>query len=582
MLQKKQTTVAAVNPCSTMESGNHSKNGASLKSLMSRRNLLVVMTILCFGVFMGACKDGGNDDDNTPLSAPTGVTAVQVEEGIKVSWNSVKEAVEYELYVTCNNSKVDGYRVYDCSTVFKPKTDGEYSFQVRACNYDESSDWSYKVSCDYTDPNVLRTPTGLTAIQVKDSIRVSWNPVKVAENYLLHVSDDKNWSKNYTCYGPGISFYNLINGAKYTFQVKACRGYESTDWSEPVSCVYSAPSGGTATGLYMGIVGFNEELNEKGISLLTDYKNTYNTNKFTSFIYDLEMKPATSLYYAVDNAIKRLENAVLPEDLVNVSIVTFTDGLDNASIALNTAYTSRDAYRDDVQKRIINTRIKTKEINAYSVGIRGKDITDYDAFRKGLVAMASHDSSVYELVNMSEVDETFRELANRLYSENESLIVNLKMTTGIEDGTKIRFTFDDVTEAVNSEVYIEGIFKRIGTTAVMLENVEYHGVKSSVGTTITGNVSDLVYATFSFKDFVIEKSLIIDLKEDTQKWEYISTTNKWQVDSEFGKEGDVETAVDKKSAAIVLVLDCTSSLGSDGFNRMKEAATNFIEILTNK
>lgn len=142
------------------------------------------MTILCFGVFMGACKDGGNDDDNTPLSAPTGVTAVQVEEGIKVSWNSVKEAVEYELYVTCNNSKVDGYRVYDCSTVFKPKTDGEYSFQVRACNYDESSDWSYKVSCDYTDPNVLRTPTGLTAIQVKDSIRVSWNPVKVAENYL--------------------------------------------------------------------------------------------------------------------------------------------------------------------------------------------------------------------------------------------------------------------------------------------------------------------------------------------------------------------------------------------------------------
>ena len=156
------------------------------------------------------------------------------------------------------------------------------------------------------------------------------------------------------------------------------------------------------------------------------------------------------------------------------------------------------------------------------------------------------------------------------------------MTTGIEDGTKIRFTFDDVTEAVNSEVYIEGIFKRIGTTAVMLENVEYHGVKSSVGTTITGNVSDLVYATFSFKDFVIEKSLIIDLKEDTQKWEYISTTNKWQVDSEFGKEGDVETAVDKKSAAIVLVLDCTSSLGSDGFNRMKEAATNFIEILTNK
>ncbi len=579
MLQKKQTTVAAVNPCSTMESGNHSKNGASPKSLMSRKNLLTILTILFWGVFMGACKDGGDDDNNVPLSAPTGVTAVQVEEGIKVSWNSVKEAVEYELYVTYNNSKIDGYKVYDCSTVFKPNTDGEYSFRVRACNYYESSDWSYKVSCDYIDPNVLRTPTGLTAIQVKDSIRVSWNPVTVAENYVLYVSDNKNWSKNYTCNDPGIGFYNLINGAKYTFQVKACRGYESTDWSDPVSCVYSAPSGGTATGLYMGIVGFNEELNEKGISLLTDYKNTYNTNKFTSFIYNLKMKPATSLYYAVDNAIKRLENAVLPEDLVNVSIVTFTDGLDNASIDLNTEYNSRDAYRDAVKKRIADTKIKNLPINAYSIGIRGGDVNDVEAFRAGLISMASNAENAKEVANMNEVNKTFREIADSLYNESKSQTIKLKITGGYDDGTKIRFTLDNVTDAAQSEFYIEGTYKRNGT-ARTLQDIVYHGVRSSSGTTIAGNVSG-VYVTFSFENFMVETTTAMYL-EDTQQWEYVSSTDQWQRNSEFGQVGDIETVVDKKSAVIVLVLDCTTSLGSSDFVEMKEAATNFIEILTNK
>lgn len=579
MLQKKQTTAATANSCGAMESGNHLKNGVCLKNLMSKRNLLTIVTILFWGVFMGACKDGGDDDSNTPLSAPTGVTAVQVEEGIKVSWNSVKEAVEYELYVTCNNSKVDGYRVYDCSTVFKPKTDGEYFFQVRACNYDESSDWSYKVSCDYTDPNVLRTPTGLTAIQVKDSIRVSWNPVTVAENYVLYVSDNKNWSKNYTCNGPGTSFYNLINGTKYTFQVKACRGYESTDWSDPVSCVYSAPSGGTATGLYMGIVGFNEELNEKGISLLTDYKNTYNTNKFTSFIYNLEMKPATSLYYAVDNAIKRLENAVLPEDLVNVSIVTFTDGLDNASIDLNTEYSSRDAYRDAVKKRIADTKIKNLPINAYSIGIRGGDVNDVEAFRAGLISMASSADNAKEVANMNEVNKTFSEIAGSLYNESESQTIKLKITGGYDDGTKIRFTLDNVTDAAQSEFYIEGTYKRNGT-ARTLQDVVYHGVRSSSGTTVVGSVSG-VYVTFSFENFMVETTTTMYLK-DIQQWEYVPSTDQWQRNSEFGQAGDIETVVDKKSAVIVLVLDCTTSLGSGDFAEMKEAATNFIEILTNK
>ena len=35
--------------------------------------------------------------------------------------------------------------------------------------------------------------------------------------------------------------------------------------------------------------------------------------------------------------------------------------------------------------------------------------------------------------------------------------------------------------------------------------------------------------------------------------------------------GDIETIVDKKSAVIMLVLDCTTSLGDSDFGQMKDA-----------
>ena len=291
------------------------------------------------------------------------------------------------------------------------------------------------------------------------------------------------------------------------------------------------------------------------------------------------MKSATCLYYAVDNAVKRLEIAELPDDLENVSIITFTDGLDNTSIELNTAYNSRDAYRDAVKKRIDNTKIKDLPINAYSIGVQGSDVKDTNAFNAGLVAITSKEEYAKKVANMDEVYATFSEIASSLYNENQSKIVKLKITGGYDDGTKIRFTWDNVKDAANSEYYIEGTYKRNGTTRT-LENVVYHGVNSSSGLTVTGDVSG-VYVTFTFKDFTQPWMLeYLHPNSKIQQWEYASSTAQWQRNSEFGETGDVETIIDKKSAVIMLVLDCTTSLGSNDFKQMKEAATNFIKIVT--
>jgi len=333
------------------------------------------------------------------------------------------------------------------------------------------------------------------------------------------------------------------------------------------------PGGGTETGLYMGIIGFNENITPKTIGLL----NNSNKGEFQSFVNGLTTKSATGLYYAVDNAITMLQKSTKPDDLVSVSLVTFTDGLDNFSIELNKDYNSRDAYRDAVNNRIKSSGLKN--FSAYSIGVKGGDVVDTEAFEAGLKALASNKDNVYQVKNMDEVNYTFGMIASSLYNESKTQSIKLRITGGYDDGTKIRFTFDNVTDAAASNFYIEGTYKRNGD-ARSLQNVDYKGLKSSSGTTITGELSS-GYVTFTFKDVMANSGSTIDTK-DVQQWEYVASQSRWQRNSEFGQSGDTETIVDKKSAVVMLVLDCTTSLdagGANGSKEMKAAANNFIEVL---
>ena len=83
----------------------------------------------------------------------------------------------------------------------------------------------------------------------------------------------------------------------------------------------------TTEGVYLGVIGFNESLFQKPISLLSsDTKEA-----FKSFIDDLAVDKGTGLYYADYTALKKLKSYAEPPQLKNVALVTFTDGLDNVS-----------------------------------------------------------------------------------------------------------------------------------------------------------------------------------------------------------------------------------------------------------
>ena len=100
-------------------------------------------------------------------------------------------------------------------------------------------------------------------------------------------------------------------------------------------------------GLYLGIIGFNQELYTMPLGLL----NQETKHNFENFVDGLTMQNGTILYHAVITGLNSLANAKIPENLINVSVVTFTDGLDQGSYVLSNNYNSGAEYLAAVNLR---------------------------------------------------------------------------------------------------------------------------------------------------------------------------------------------------------------------------------------
>lgn len=326
-------------------------------------------------------------------------------------------------------------------------------------------------------------------------------------------------------------------------------------------------------GLYLGIVGFNSELYTMPLGLL----NQETKHNFEDFVDGLAMQNGTILYHAVNTGINSLSNAKIPENLINVSIVTFTDGLDQGSYVLSeNNYNSGAEYLAAVNTKINNELIGGTNISAYSIGVRGSDVSDFESFSNNLKKLSSDPvHNVFEVSNMSEASEKFAQIAQQLYNQSTFYNVTLKMPAQ-EPNTKIRFTFDNVSEANASQCYIEGTYIRNNGKG-QLTNIQYVGLESITGITVTAS-SEGIFDVFSFQN-------LTDLDGNqmstdyVKQWNWLEASSQWQYNSEFTPSGNTEVVNEYKSAMIMLVLDCSSSLGND-FTNMKTAANSFIETLS--
>ena len=334
--------------------------------------------------------------------------------------------------------------------------------------------------------------------------------------------------------------------------------------------------GGTAEGMYVGIIGFNDVLKTMPIGLL----NSSTEGGFTSFIGSLTMDDNTALYHATNTALDWLQSATLPTDLINVSLLTFTDGLDNASLMLNGNYDTQAEFLDAVNGRIMNDRVQGKSINAYSIGLKGNNVTDEEDFRQKLRKLASSNDNFYLADNMDLVMQRFKEIANQLYNEITIVNTNVKIPGGYDNNTTLRLTFDNVSNANSSTCYIQAVFSREDGKG-KLSNINYYGLQSTTGDGTFSSSQEGASYWYTFSDLKTSGADAQPMSnlENMRLWIFNSSTAGWRPEDEFTPSNYTNVSVTQKSAVAVLVLDCTTSLGETDFGKIKDAAMEFITTL---
>lgn len=335
----------------------------------------------------------------------------------------------------------------------------------------------------------------------------------------------------------------------------------------------------SASGLYVAITGFNDQLTKYRSS--SSYKNFYSIKDSYSDLYNfcssLKTNDGTVLYYAVENAIDILSGAEFPSDLTNVSLITFTDGLDQGSSAYNPSYGSASEYLNALNKRLKSVKVGGLPINAYTIGLKGNDVRDDAQFQQNIEKLATTPSNAMLVTNINEVNAKFQELAASLYSESASQALTLTIPKPYNN-TKIRFTFDvgKNGDAAASEYYIEGTYN---DNDGALTGITYKGVTSSSGSKVMAKSAGVINIAFSFNKLEFKNGFEMTTS-NIRQWELIPNTGQWQINSEFNPDKSVDKTVEQKSAAVMLLLDCSSSLGND-FSSVKNAAQNFLKTLNN-
>jgi hypothetical protein len=347
-------------------------------------------------------------------------------------------------------------------------------------------------------------------------------------------------------------------------------------------------------GVYIGIISFAPDAEDitGGAPILLDDEGHDNLMSILDDKYKRSSYQGTSIYYAIHLALANLSTneSMYPENLETVSIMTFTDGLDNGSTSPilspiegeSFAGKVTDEYLGYVKTQIINRRIMDMKINAYSAGVRGNDVSDVSLFRSTLVSLASKSEYAIELEDFSTLEQEFSDIASSL-AETAIDTTFVVATPAVSTGTKIRMTFDVLKEqndsdaGLNSSRYVEGDVV-YSDNVFTLTNVVYGGdIGSSAVSPIEGEINgyEINFTFPGFKGYDAEKDTV-------KQWLMVSGSRMWQVNSEYRLEDSSTQKSIKRSGVIYLVLDCSTSLKDDDVEAVRDAAKQFITTIYNK
>ena len=487
---------------------------------------------------------------------------------------SVESSFADDLFITIARSKGVKMEFYNvCGGVkFCVSQNGIESVTFRG-NNNEQIAGKVRVAFDENDkPKVTEIIEGQTEITVMAPNNGEFIPGEFYYIITLPTSFDYGFTMTFNKADNTCIVYNRTSGVainRSRFGV-----LRNIDTNEAIPKDESTTTiNNSESGFYLGIIGFNEDLHHYPITPLT----SDNVASMHTFINGLYTNEGTLLYYAVDNSIDILQKATYPANLSDIAIVTFTDGLDIGSLDMSDYYLTDNEYINAINNRLTNETVSNHSISAYSIGILGNDVKNENKFRQNLNNIATSSSNVFEVANMSEVNEKFSEIADQL-SETKYVQQFEFEISSPSNGELCRFTFDNTNSATASQQYIEGKFVRPESDRSLrtLTDLKYVGLTSTTQSPVIGvkNESNNKYI-YTFEGIQSLDGEIVPTN-NVQHW--YTSDGIWELNSEFFYPGTTDISKVKRSAAILLNIDCSSSLGTD-FASLQNHAKSFISQL---
>ncbi len=265
------------------------------------------------------------------LQAPTNINATDgtYTDKIQVSWDSVTDATEYEVYRSSTSGGVDQTLIGNVTgTTYddNPQNTSTYYYSVKAIDAYGESDMSSTDSGNMMSA-FASTPDGLTASQggYRDKIIVSWNSLTGADGYQVYRSTTIDGIYSMIGNTTGTSYDDTDypgNTSTYYYKINAYKSNGYSDFSSVVSgyrMELSAPINLTASdGLYRDRV----EISWGGVPEATEYevfRATSSTGSYSSVgntttnSFD-DMPPDTNTYYY---KVKSIDQYGISDDYSN-------------------------------------------------------------------------------------------------------------------------------------------------------------------------------------------------------------------------------------------------------------------------
>jgi len=168
-----------------------------------------------------------------PMLPPFNVKAIVTGNSVSITWDAVTGAEKYSIVLFNTQTYIPLFYESSTTSIVVPNLayGTEYSYSVCAVRGDRqtcSDDLYFTTQAGAA----LTVPTNVNATATEYSIFITWNPVAGASSYQIkYCRTGGSCNEYYTTTNTEILIPELLSETEYSYQVRAVRGSEQTEYS---------------------------------------------------------------------------------------------------------------------------------------------------------------------------------------------------------------------------------------------------------------------------------------------------------------------------------------------------------------